>query len=135
GLFDLADPGAEPDPRILGEIDRIGNGPQMRATDGDGMPLSAMKQPQADAAALTRALDRIAQTHPKARIAAVGYSVFRHRGETNISADRYRMCVRFIPAAGEIVIQGRCGRACGYRVCPAVALTPINAHGAAVRLG
>nr|WP_243642112.1 acetate/propionate family kinase [Rhodovulum steppense] len=78
-MFDLADPGAEPDPRILGEIDRIGNGPQMRARCATGAVLADSPLPPGDAAdhagALAHALNLIARVRPDARIAAVGHRV------------------------------------------------------------
>ncbi|GAA0301346.1 acetate/propionate family kinase [Rhodovulum strictum] len=79
GLFELGGPGAEPAARILGEIDRIGNGTQMRARTAEGAVLADAPLPPGDAAdhagALAHALDLIARVRPDARIAAVGHRV------------------------------------------------------------
>ncbi|TCO72339.1 acetate/propionate family kinase [Rhodovulum euryhalinum] len=79
GLFELGDGRGEPAPRILGEIDRIGSEPHMRATRQDGTLLSDAPLPGEDAAdhagALARALELIARDRPHAQIVAVGHRV------------------------------------------------------------
>ncbi|TCP38738.1 acetate/propionate family kinase [Rhodovulum marinum] len=79
GLFELGDGRGDPTPRILGEIDRIGSQPHMRATREDGSVLSDAPLPAEDAAdhagALARALDLIARERPHAQLRAVGHRV------------------------------------------------------------
>ncbi|HDR27454.1 acetate/propionate family kinase [Rhodovulum sp.] len=79
GLFELDNPGAEPVAQILGEIDRIGNGPHMRARSAAGAVLSDARLSSEDAAdhacALERVLELIARARPGAAIDAVGHRI------------------------------------------------------------
>ncbi|MBN2906953.1 MAG: acetate/propionate family kinase [Rhodobacteraceae bacterium] len=80
GFFELGSDGTQdPDPRIVGLIERIGGQPHLRATRDDGTVISDAPLPPEAAAdhatALERMLELLRAERPHAQIAAVGHRV------------------------------------------------------------